>query len=141
MPVVDESRIPRVALASFNADHSEEARLLNAAADALDAHAAGRSDAAAVVGALEALYAQTRAHFEREEGAMEAARFPELEAHQVEHERVLEELDGQERRFRETGEVDALRTFLAAVHPTWLEDHVRTWDAAAARFSQEWGAR
>src|SRR5690242_18664168 len=105
MPVMDESRLPRVALAPLDADHAEEARLLNAAADVLDAHVAGRADGAAVIAALDALYDHTRAHFEREDAAMHGASFPEHEAHRAEHERVLEELDGQERRFRERGEV------------------------------------
>ncbi|BDG05283.1 bacteriohemerythrin [Anaeromyxobacter oryzae] len=140
MPIIDESQIPKVVLPTINADHAEEARLLNAAAAIVDRHLAGEADAAAVIDALDALYAHTRAHFEREDAATQAAAYPEHAAHRVEHERVLEALDSQERRFRETGDAEALRTFLADVHPAWFDDHVRTWDAAAARFGLEWGA-
>lgn len=139
MPVIDERSIPRVALAPLNEDHTEEARLLNVAADILDSYAQGKAEAPAVISALDALYAWTRTHFEREQAAMRVASFPAHVVHQNEHERVLALIDAEERRFRETRDVGALREFLAVNHPAWLEEHITTMDAAAARFGLSWG--
>jgi hemerythrin len=138
MPLVDPAALPHLPIAFMNDDHAEEARRVNASIDAVEAWRAGRADAALVVAALDALYVQTRAHFGREEAAMESASFPALGVHRAEHERILGELGEAERRFREEGEEEPLRAFLAAL-PPWLDQHIRTMDTAAARYLAEWG--
>jgi hemerythrin len=138
MPLIDLAAVSQLAIPSLDADHLEEARLINEAADAVDAHRAGRLDVRSVVARLDALYAQTRAHFEREEAMMRASSFPEYPIHQAEHERVLEELDAEERRFKDGADPERLRAWLARM-PAWFEGHVGTMDLATARFAKEWG--
>ncbi len=136
--LVDPTRLPRLAIPFMNADHAEEARLINAVADAVEALRTGKGDAGQVRAALDALYVHTRAHFGREESAMAAASFPAYSNHQAEHVRILGELDEAERQFRETGQSDPLAAYLAAF-PSWFEQHIASMDAATARYLAEWG--
>jgi hemerythrin len=138
MPLVDPERLPHLPVPFMNEDHAEEARRVNAVADALDAFDAGRSDRTAVIAAIEALYGQTRAHFSREEAAMVDSSFPASSFHQAEHERTLSELGEAERAFKEGGEADELRAFVQTL-PGWLSRHIETMDTVTARYLAEWG--
>jgi hemerythrin-like metal-binding protein len=136
--LIDPDQIRRVAVPFMNEDHVEEARLVNATADRAEAHREGRVGADQVTAALEALYQHTREHFSREESAMREASFPALSFHQAEHEHVLGELGEAERHFRETGKVEELMAYLAAL-PDWFDRHIGSMDDASARYVSEWG--
>ena len=138
MPLVDPTALPHLPVQFMNDDHAEEARRVNACVEAVETFRTGQADAAPGIAALEALYPQSRAHFGREEAAMEAASFPALTAHQAEHTRILGELGEAERRFREDGEMEPIRAFLADL-PAWLGDHIRNVDVPTARYLAEWG--
>ena len=136
--LLDPARFKRLPVSFMNADHADEARLLNAAAELLEAFRAGTAGADQVAAALGALYLHTRAHFAGEETAMIESSFPAYTFHRAEHVRILEELGQAERRFREGRDPEALAAYLATA-PEWLEDHVRTMDATTARYVAEWG--
>lgn len=141
MPALDPAfagRVPQVASPQMNADHEQELRVLVEAAAAAAAFLDGSAAREDVLGAMAALYDQTRAHELREEQAMRAGGDPELASHQAAHERALAALDGAERRFAEDGDAEELRQFLVGRHLAWLEDHVGTFDHHAARFCQAW---
>jgi hemerythrin len=139
MPLlVDPQKLPRLPVPFMNEDHAEEARCVNAVSDALAALDAERGDRAAVLAALEALYAQSQAHFAREETAMQNASFPGYSSHQAEHVRILSELGEAERNFREGGEPEELRAFVRTL-PAWLSGHIESMDTASARYISEWG--
>jgi hemerythrin len=137
--LIDPDQIPRLAVPFMNEDHAEEARLINAAADRVEEFRAGKASAERVAGAMEALYAQTRAHFAREETAMVDASFPAYSFHQAEHVRILGELGEAERRFRETRDAPTLAAYLTTL-PPWLGQHIQSMDAVTARYVSEWGA-
>jgi hemerythrin len=136
--LIDPALLPHLAVPFMNEDHVEEARLLNAAGDAVEALLAGRAGADAVKAALEALYIHTRAHFAREESAMLDASFPAYTFHQADHVRTLGEMGEAERKFRESGKADDLSAYLATV-PDWLRQHIETMDTVTARYVAEWG--
>ncbi len=136
--LIDPERLPRLAVPFMNEDHAEEARLINAASDQVEALRAGKGGPDEVKGALEALYAHTRAHFAREESAMLEASFPALSFHQAEHVRILGELGEAERRFRESGQGEPLAAYLATF-PSWFEQHIASMDTVTARYVAEWG--
>jgi hemerythrin len=136
--LVDPAQLPRLTVRFMNEDHAEEARLLNAAGDAVDAHRAGKTGPEAVTAALEALYVHTRAHFSREEKAMLDASFPAYSFHQAEHVRILGELDEAERGFRETKDGAALAQYLGTL-PEILGQHIQSMDGVTARYVSEWG--
>jgi hemerythrin len=138
MALIDPLQLPRLPLAFMNEDHQEEARRVNAVADAVDALEAGQVDRAKVVAALEDLYAQTRAHFAREESAMVAASFPAQSFHQAEHIRTLSEVGEAQRKFAEGGTPAELRAFVRTL-PAWLARHIETMDTVTARYLEEWG--
>jgi hemerythrin len=134
MPLFDLDAIPQVPLDFINADHREEARLLNELADALDALDAGTGGGAAVAARLAALRDHTAAHFGREDDAMRRAGFPAFPVHHAEHVRVLAELDDEVRRFAETGDAARLRAWTLGDVPAWFRDHIETMDLVTARF-------
>jgi hemerythrin len=136
--LLDPAGIKRLPVSFMNADHADEARLLNAAAEAVQAFRAGTAGAEQVAAALGALYLHTRAHFAGEEAAMTRSSFPAYTFHRAEHVRILEELGQVERTFREGRDAEALAANLATV-PGWLEEHIRTMDAVTARYLAEWG--
>jgi hemerythrin len=134
MPLVDLDAIPQVPLDFVNADHREEARLLNAVADALDALDAGRGGAADLAARLAALRDHTAAHFAREDDAMRRTGFPAFPIHHAEHVRVLAELDDEIRRFAETGDAARTRAWVLGDVPQWFANHIETMDLVTARF-------
>lgn len=136
--LLDPNNIKRLAVPFMNADHAEEAQLLNAAADLVEAYRAGKASVDQVTAALDAFYRHSRAHFAREEAAMVKASFPAYSLHQAEHVRLLAELGEAERSFREGKDGAALAAFLATV-PAWMEGHIETMDAVTARYVVEWG--
>ena len=136
--LIDPERLPRLAVPFMNEDHLQEARLINAAADRLEELRAAKVGVAQVNAALDALYAHTREHFAREESAMMDASFPAYAFHQAEHVRILGELGEAQRRFQESGKVDALARYLATF-PNWFEQHIASMDSVTARYVAEWG--
>ncbi len=136
--LIDPDHLPRLAVPFMNQDHAQEARLINAVADEIEALRAGKGGRDRVQAALEALYQHTRAHFSREESAMMEASFPAYSFHQAEHVRLLGELGEAQRRFRETGEGEPLAAYLATF-PSWFEQHITSMDTVTARYVAEWG--
>jgi len=136
--LLDPAQLKRLAIPFMNADHAEEARLLNVAADLVEGFRTGTAGLEQVTAALDALYLHTRAHFAREEAAMRDASFPAYSFHQAEHVRILGELGEAERKFREGKDAEVLAAYLATV-PAWLAGHIETMDAATARYVSEWG--
>ena len=134
MDIVDVERIPQVSLAFMNEDHAEEARLLNLLAEAIAALRHGQGQAAAVLERYAALDAHTRAHFAREEAAMQRAHFPPAPVHKAEHDMVLAEMAEEGRRFREHGDGDRLWAYVSQAVPSWFLGHVQTMDLVTARF-------
>ena len=75
-------------------------------------------------------------HFREEEGLMEAAAYPELEAHRQEHQalvRWLEEFQSRHQAGR-AAFPDLVRRMQA-----WLSEHIQTCDARLAAFLQRSG--
>ncbi|GAO03918.1 bacteriohemerythrin [Anaeromyxobacter sp. PSR-1] len=134
MRFVDPSQIPELPLPFMNEDHAEEIRLLEALGEALEAHRARRGSLDAVLERLSLLAVHTREHFLREEQVMRETGFPAYPQHKGEHDRVLAEMDGEARAFREGGDPVRLRGYLFETVPAWFVQHIRTMDAMTARF-------
>jgi hemerythrin len=134
MTAVDPETLPAVGLPFVDADHREEARLLNTVAEALAAHRRGECPAATVLARWEALFAHTEQHFAREEAAMQRTGFPPLPVHRGEHERVLEEMRVEGERFRVGGDADRFWRYLTTDVPAWFVGHIQTMDHVTAQF-------
>ena len=134
MPLIDLEAIPRVFLAFMNEDHREEARLLNAAVEALDGERRGGGDRVATLAAFDRFVAHTREHFEREEAAMREAAFPPYPVHKAEHDRVLTDLAAEVERYRAAGDADRLRHHAAEAVPAWFLSHIDSMDLVTSRF-------
>ena len=129
--------LPQLPIASMNADHVREARLVNDVEAALEAHGRGEGTLVAVVEKLSVLAVHTREHFLREESMMREAGFPAYAAHKAEHDRVLAEVDAEVRIFREAGDAARLGRFLRETLPAWYVSHTRTMDQVTSRFAAE----
>jgi hemerythrin len=134
MAILDLDAIPQVALPFMNVDHRESARLLNALGDAILAFRAGVGSASAVLDGLEAVDAHLRAHFVREEAAMQRTGFPPCPVHKAEHDHVLTELAAETRCFRDRRNVDRLWAYASQAVPAWLVGHVESIDHVTAGF-------
>ncbi len=134
MPYVERSRFVEGPLAFMNADHAEEARLLEELGAALEHLREGEAGVDLVLERLALLAVHTRENFLREEAAMRIARFPAYAAHKAEHDRVLGEMDAEVHRFRAGGDGERLRRYLLESVPVWFEKHIASMDLATARY-------
>jgi hemerythrin len=134
MALVDLDAIPQVALEFIDADHREEARLLNELDEAVAAHRAGRTGPEPVLACFEALFDHTREHFAREEEAMRRSGFPPLSIHRDKHERVLRELAEEGQAFGEGGDAARLANYVGRAVPAWFQNHILTMDLITARY-------
>jgi hemerythrin len=134
MPLVDLDAIPQVPLDFVNADHRQEAHLLNEVHEALAAQRAGRVEHAAVLACLDALVQHTREHFGREDDAMRRAAFPPYPVHHGEHQRVLAEMERERAAYAEGNDAARLARYLAEVVPAWFVHHIQSMDLMTARF-------
>ena len=132
--MLDVDALPQVEVAFMNADHREEARLLNALTEALAALREGRGGQGEVTRRWAALLQHTREHFAREERAMEETQFPPLEIHRAEHELVLSAMEAEAHAFDEGGDAARLARYVERAMPAWLLRHIETMDLVTARF-------
>lgn len=80
-------------------------------------------------GALTALVAFTRAHFAKEEQAMAASGYPELQAHAAEHAQLLTQLDSIVARLQANEAIDAMALYTRLT--SWVMDHILNFDKKA----------
>ena len=81
---------------------------------------------------LQQLSEFTRVHFATEEIMMRLYAYPEFARHQLEHARLVEQIEQVRSEFAQ-GHVQPTRSFAAALNH-WFTDHVRSHDVALARF-------
>ncbi len=84
---------------------------------------------------LQQLAEFTRVHFATEEIMMRLYAYPEFARHQLEHARLVDQIDQVRGEFAK-GHVQPTRSFAAALHH-WFAEHVRTQDVALARFVRD----
>jgi len=84
---------------------------------------------------LQQLAEFTRVHFATEEIMMRLYGYPEFSHHQLEHARLIDQIE-QVRAEYAQGHVQPSRSFASALRH-WFTEHVRTHDMALARFVRE----
>lgn len=123
-----------VGISRFDEDHKQLAKLVTR----LHAALIERRDRAMAADLMGTVIQETRAHFHREEEAMEGAGYPGLEGHALEHERLLQEAADLLRQFN-AGAISALAfpTFIK----NWLIGHIRETDRKYAACLRQNGER
>ncbi len=112
-------------------DHRHLVDLVNALHDATD-EGRGRD----VVGTiLDELIAYTSSHLQKEEAAMAAAGFPNLERHKIGHQAFIAQLEKLQARYRE-GSI-AVAAQLSTVLRDWLSLHIRRSDRELLVFQHQ----
>ena len=84
---------------------------------------------------LQQLSEFTRVHFATEEIMMRLYAYPEFARHQLEHARLVEQIEQVRSEFAQ-GHVQPTRSLASALHH-WFTEHVRSDDVALARFVRE----
>ena len=84
---------------------------------------------------LQQLSEFTKVHFATEEIMMRMYAYPEFARHQLEHARLVDQVDEVRAEFA-AGHVQPTRSLVAAMHH-WFAEHVRTYDTALARHVRE----
>ena len=84
---------------------------------------------------LQQLSEFTRVHFATEEIMMRLYAYPEFARHQLEHARLVEQIEQVRGEFAQ-GHVQPTHSFASALHH-WFTEHVRSHDVALARFVRE----
>lgn len=105
-------------------------------------HALERAVEGAPHAQVEALLLQlsefSRVHFATEEIMMRLYAYPEFAGHQLEHARLVDQIEQVRAEFAK-GQVQPTRSFAAALHH-WFTEHIRTHDVALARYVRESGS-
>ena len=124
-------QIPQLPVEFMNLDHAHAAEQLEAMTDALAEYAA---DPARLATLCQAFLDHNRAHFAREEAAMQAAGFPPYPVHKAEHDRVLTDLEDLVQAI--AGGLPEADVAQRVKHdlPHWLLNHVETMDRVTAHW-------
>lgn len=121
---------PQVALDFMNHAHAEFVALRTHLLALLAQHA----DDSAIDAALDELLDHTTRHFADEENKMQEARFPPYPMHKMEHDRVLEDMNGHVAKWRQNRDAAALQGYLEGELADWFVGHVSSMDFVTARF-------
>ena len=87
---------------------------------------------------LQQLSEFSRVHFATEEIMMRLHSYPEFAEHQLEHARLVDQIEQVRAEFAK-GQVQATRPFASALHH-WFAEHIRSHDVPLARFVREAGS-
>jgi hemerythrin len=126
-----EIELPKLPVAFMNEDHAHAEALWREMVAALAGYPAHREPLA---NACRAFLEHSRAHFGREEDAMQQHAFPPYPVHKAEHDRVLAMLAELTAATESGADADHLRRAIEQDIPTWLVQHVASMDTVTARW-------
>lgn len=123
--------LPKLPVDFMNDDHAHAEDLWRAMRVALADYPSRTEPLAA---ACRAFLDHNRAHFGREEAAMQASAFPPYPVHKAEHDRVLTTLEELAKAASSGADPESLRRAIELDIPTWLVQHVQSMDLVTARW-------
>lgn len=134
--LIEKESIPQVAMAFMNETHAEDVAIIN------DLHALileyESEPNAKNKERLDAKYEEwtlhTIEHFRVEEEKMLREGFPPYAMHKGEHENALAKMDANFRQWQNSGDIGALKGYIAEELPEWLSNHIATMDTVTAMF-------
>ena len=125
---------PRVNLGFMDHDHEECVALLGATLGLIEDDNATE---AAIDEQLDSLGEHLKAHFSREETAMEETGFPPYYVHKTEHDSVLQQFQQALREWQQGRDRAVLKRFIGMSFVNWLETHALTMDMVTAQHIQK----
>ena len=128
--MIEQEKIPAVAVEQMNRVHEEEARRINVLLESLDTGA----DFATVSEHLETVLAHMREHFGTEETPMKQNDFPMYRLHKGEHDKILQEARRTEMEWRNRRDTEALREYFEEQVGDWLHRHILAMDTPLADY-------
>jgi hemerythrin len=122
-----------VGIRTIDSQHQELVNILNR----LFVAVSKREGDKAIAGILDALMGYTKEHFTLEERLMQQAKYKDLEAHKLEHKKLIEQLDQlcKKHMLEEKPIYFEMLSFLK----TWLKDHILGVDMRYSAALQETG--
>jgi hemerythrin len=123
--------LPELPVGFMNDDHAHAEALWREMSAAL-AHFPGQT--APLAAACRAFLEHNRAHFGREEAAMQRSGFPPYPVHKAEHDRVLALLEALAATVEAGGSEARVRPMIEEEIPAWLLQHVQSMDLVTARW-------
>ena len=130
-PTTDETR---VGCASLDTEHDLQVELVNALRQAVEQGQKG----AVVDEILDQLIAYTNAHFMSEQLLMRLYAYPFYESHTQEHDRLIEQVQSLQERYRAGDMAMTLQTSSALRE--WLLDHIKGLDYGLGKYLNQQGS-
>lgn len=122
---------PKLPVAFMNQDHDHAAEQLETMSTVLSAYPYSREPLAQ---ACRAFLEHNRAHFAREEAAMQSSAFPAFAVHKGEHDRVLLWLESLTEVIEAGLDIETIAQAIEHDIPAWFVRHVQTMDWATANW-------
>lgn len=135
--MIDPNQLPQVALECLHQDHLDVAAMLNQLIDDLG----GAAEDEVLTTRFDALIKHCADHFFCEEKQMGSFKYPKLDEHKVEHERMVAEVAAVRQQWQSSHDRVGLKHYLAATFTPWLVDHIQTLDVEGAQFIHDAGGR
>ncbi len=130
MELISERELPLVAYPGMNQVHQKELSYLNSLYSSIvSGESLEETDRK-----FEEFLRDVKEHFSYEEELMEKTHFFAYQCHKEEHERVLKELEGVFKRWRESRNREELRDYFEKVFKPWIKEHILTMDAVTAQW-------
>jgi hemerythrin len=120
-----------VNIEAIDSQHQELVNMLNRLFDAVSM----REGNEVIGGILEALRSHTKTHCSLEERLMQQANYPDLDAHRLEHQRLIRQLD--QLSVEHLSEDKAIHFEILRFIKIWLKEHIKAIDAKYSTAMQQ----
>lgn len=128
--MIEQEKIPAVAVEGMNRVHQEEVQRVNMLLESLDSDAGFET----VSECLDMVLAHMQEHFETEEALMKQNDFPMYRLHKGEHDKILQEARRTEMEWRNRRDAESLREYFEEEIGDWLHRHILAMDTPLADY-------
>jgi len=134
--LIDKNNLPVVAQDFMNEVHVEDVDIINELYENILSYENEQNETnkEIVTNTYEKWFEHTVNHFKGEEDKMLELNFPPYMMHKGEHDNCLRIMDEVLRNFKNTSDVNTLKTYLENDLLNWLINHIQTMDTITAQF-------
>lgn len=129
MNLIEPHHLPLLHTPAMNDTHYEMLMQINRLGDAL-----ATADPDTISKSLSALITHTQAHYRAEEALMLEKKFPPYLAHKEDHDNSLAEMNTAADAYKDTNDLNVLRSYIQTDLVPWFLKHTETMDAVTSIF-------